>query len=191
MLIHALITPIRTNPKPTILLVLDCLDEVLAHLIGRRPWVTMLAEHNAAQFLLVPVIHRIGLLLVLGIFDVARVGVKILLGRLTLNVQIVTEFALLALLTASLLVEHTQYGLRVHAEGDLLYLDGLKQLGSLLLCQLSGLLLGLALLFLGFFPLGFGVLVGFGHRLQLLDLFLGSTTFFLLVGLVMVVLEAG
>lgn len=101
----------------------------------------MLAENNAAQLLLVPCIHGIDLLLFLLGF--ARVGVQILLGSLALDVHVVAELALAAFFAAALLVEDTQHSLRVHAKGHLLHLDGLEQLGSLLLGLLRGLLLGL------------------------------------------------
>lgn len=181
MLVHALITSIRASPEPAILLVLDRLDKVLADLIGGGTRITVLAEHDAAQLLLIPIIHSIGLLLLfLGFFGITRVGVQILLGRLPLNVQVMAELALATLVATALLVEDTQNSLRVHAERNLLYLYGLEQVCRLSLRILGGLLLGLTLRLLGFFPLGVGRFVGCGLCLQLLDLLLGSTTFFLL-----------
>lgn len=177
MLIHALITAIRTSPEPTILLVLDRLDKVLADLVGGCAWVSVLAHHDTAQLLLVPVVHGIGLPGFL--FRLTGVSVEILLRGLALNVHIVTELALAALLTTTLLVEHTQHGLGVNTERHLLDLDGLEELCCLLLGQLSGLLLGLTLGLLGCLLLFVGILVGCGLRIQLGNLFLGGSSFFL------------
>lgn len=180
MLIHALITSIRASPEPAILLVLDCLDKVLADLVGSRPRVTVLAHHDTAQLLLVPLIHGIGLLLILLVLT--RIGVKILLGRLALDIHVVAELALLALLTTTLLVEDTKNGLGIHTEGHLLHLDRLEQLGGFTLGPLGGGLFGLALCLLGFLLLGIERLVRCGHRIQLLNLLLGGSSFFLLIG---------
>lgn len=181
MLVHALITSIRASPEPAILLVLDRLDKVLADLVCSGTGVAVLAEYNAAQLLLVPVLHSIGLLLLfLRLLGITRVRVQILLGRLALDVQVMAELALATLVATALLVKNTQHSLRVHAEGHLLHLHGLEQISRLSLRILGGLLLGLALLLLGFFPLGVGRFAGRGLCLQLLDLLLGGTTFFLL-----------
>lgn len=105
MLIHALVATIGAHPEPAVLLVLDGLDEKLAHLLGGRARIAMLAENNIAQFRLIPVVHSI-LLLGLFFFIVARVSVQIFLGGLALDVQVVTELALLALLAVALFVEN-------------------------------------------------------------------------------------
>lgn len=161
MLVHALVTSIRTSPEPTVLLVLDSLDEVLADLIRSRARVTVLAEDDLAQLLLIPVVNRILLLrLFLGRLHVSGIGVEILLGRLALNTRVVTELALATLLTVTLLVENAKHSLRIHTEGNLLNLHGLEQLQGLLLGLLGGLLLGLSAGLLGFLLLCIGVLVG-------------------------------
>lgn len=161
MLVHALVTSIRTSPEPTVLLVLDSLDEVLADLIRSRARVTVLAEDDLAQLLLIPVVNRILLLrLFLGRLHVSGIGVEILLGRLALNTRVVTELALATLLTVTLLVENAKHSLWIHTEGNLLNLHGLEQLQGLLLGLLGGLLLGLSAGLLGFLLLCIGVLVG-------------------------------
>lgn len=154
MSVHALVTSIRTNPEPTVLLVLDCLDEVFADLVSRRPGVTMLAHDDLAKLLLIPLVHGIALLLLF--FRLSRIGVKILLGRLALYIRVVTELALATLLTVALLEEHAKHGLRIHTKGNLLHLDGLEQLKGILLRLLRRPLLSLPLLLLGCFPLLIG-----------------------------------
>lgn len=127
MLVHALITSIRTDPEPAILLVLDSLDEVLANLIGSGSRIALLAKHNLAQLLLIPVLHRICfLLLFLDLLRISGIGVEILLGRLALHTQVVAEFALPALLAVSLLVEETDHRLRIDTERYFLDLHGLE-----------------------------------------------------------------
>ena len=180
MLVHALVTTIGTNPEPTILLVLHSLNKELANFFGSRPGVSMFAQYDAAQLLLVPLIHSISLLSVLLAFPgITRVGVQILLGRLALNVQVMTELALATLLTATLLVELAQNSLRVDTEWNLLYLDGLEQLCRFFLSCLGSLLFGLTLGLLSGSFLLFGVLVGCGLRVQLVNLSLGGSSFFL------------
>jgi len=125
VLIHALIASIRANPEPAILLVLHRLDKVLADLVGGCTRVTMLAHHDAAQLLLVPLVHGVGLLLILLVL-LTRISVEILFGRLALNVHVVTELASFALFAATLLVEDTQNGLGIDAKGDLLHLNRLE-----------------------------------------------------------------
>lgn len=154
MSVHALVTSIGTNPEPTVLLVLDCLDEVFADLVSRRPWVTLLAHDNLAKLLLVPLVHGIDLLLLL--FRLSRIGVKILLCSLALYIEVVTELALATLLTVALLVEHAKHRLRIHTKGNLLHLDGLEQLEGILPRLLRGPLLSLAFLLLRCFPLLIG-----------------------------------
>ena len=43
VLIHALIAAIRTSPEPTVFAIFDCLDEVLAHFVGRGFGISVLA----------------------------------------------------------------------------------------------------------------------------------------------------
>ena len=154
MLILAGVTSIGTDPEPTVLLVLDRLDEELADLISSRLRVSVLAEDDVAQFLFIPVVHRI-LLLVLFFrgLHVSGIGVQILLSSLALHIRIVTELALLSLFTIALLEEDTQNGLGVHTKGNLLHLHRLEQLGRLLLRLIGGLLLSLTTGLLGLFPL--------------------------------------
>lgn len=183
MLVHALITSIRTSPEPAILLVLHSLDKELADLLGGRSGVAVLAEHNAAQLLLVPVFHLVGLLRLLRcLLIITRIGIQILLGGLALDIHVMTELALAALFAATLLVEETQHGLRIDTEGHFLYLYRLVQVCSLPLGVLGGLLLCLTLELLSSFPLVIGGFVRGRLRLELLNLFLGGTTFFLWEG---------
>lgn len=180
MFVHALVASIRTNPEPTVLLVLDGLNKVLANFLGSRPRVAVLAENNFAKFLFVPFVHCVALLRLLLLFlRISRIGVEILLGRFPLNVQIMTELALLSLFTVALLVEDTQDGLRVDTKRNLLNLHGLEQLQGFLLCSLSGLLLGFTAGLLSLLLLGFGGLVVCCLSLELCNLLLRGTTFFL------------
>lgn len=91
MLVHALVASIRTCPEPTVLLVLDRLDEELAHLVGCCLGVAVLAEHNIPQLLFVPVVHVVLLLALLFLFLllVSAVGVQAPLFGLALDVQVV------------------------------------------------------------------------------------------------------
>ena len=84
MLVHALITSIRTHPEPTVFLVLDGLNEVLADLVSRRPRVPVLAKNNRTKLRFVPLLHGVGLLLL--VFRLSGISVKILLGRLTIDI---------------------------------------------------------------------------------------------------------
>lgn len=130
MSVHAFVTAVRALPEPTVLLILNGIDEVLADLLGGGPRVTMLAENNLAQLLLVPVIHSIILLrlLLLLLLDLSRVGVQILLGSLALQAQVVAELASLTLLTMTLLEEHADNGLRIDTKRYFLRLHRLEQL---------------------------------------------------------------
>lgn len=180
MLVHALITTIRTDPEPTILLVLHSLNKEFADFFGSRPWISMFAQHDTAQLLFVPLIHSISLLSVLLAFlSITRVSVQILLRRLALNVQVMTELALATLLTATLLVELAQNSLWVDAKWNLLYLDRLEQLCGFFLGSFGSLLFELTLGLLSGSFLLFRVLVGCGLRVQLGNLSLGGSSFFL------------
>lgn len=46
MLIKTFVSTIWTLPEPSIFLVLDSLDEVLADFVGRSLGIAMLAQHN-------------------------------------------------------------------------------------------------------------------------------------------------
>lgn len=180
MLIHALITSIGAGPEPAILLVLDGLNKVLANLLGCRTGISVLAENNLAQLLLVPVVDGIRLLrLLLRSLNIPGIGVEVLLGGFPLDVRIVTELALPALLAMALLIVDAENRLGIHAKGNLLDLHGLEQLCrflgglfcSLLLARLTGLL---SLLSLGVWRLAGGCLA-----LELGDLLLCLRSFFL------------
>lgn len=78
MLVHALVTAIRTSPEPTILSILDSLDEELAHLVGCRLGVTVLGHDDIAQLFLVPISHIIllPLLILLLLLQLPRIGIQ-------------------------------------------------------------------------------------------------------------------
>ena len=161
MLVHALVTSIGTSPEPTVLLVLNRLNEVLADLVRSRSRVAVLAENDLAKLLLIPVIDSILLLsLFLRRLHVSRVGVQISLGRLALHASIVTELALAALFAVALLVENAKNSLRINTKRHLLNLNRLEQLQSLLLSLLRSLLLSLTTSLLGFLLLRVSSLVG-------------------------------
>lgn len=48
MAIHAAIATIWTHPKPTVLAVLDSLDEVFANLVGGSPGIAVFRENDVA-----------------------------------------------------------------------------------------------------------------------------------------------
>ena len=134
MPIHALITTIGTSPEPAIFLILDRLNKVLADLVGRGTGIPLFAQHDLAQFLFIPVVHSILLLrLFLSSLNITRISVQILFSGLPLDIQVMTELALLALLAIALFMEHTEHGLRIHTERNLLRLQWLKQLCGFLL----------------------------------------------------------
>jgi hypothetical protein len=89
------------------------------------------------------------LLLFFGALLITTVGVQIFLGCFALDIGVVGEFALPALLTVTLLEENTEDSLRVNAEGNLLNLHGLEQLKVLFPGPLSGRLLSLTFLLFG------------------------------------------
>ena len=166
MLVHALVTSVRTYPEPTVLLVFDCLNEVFAHLVCGGLRVPVFAHDHLAQFLLVPVVHLV--LFFLFLLDLSVVRVQTPLLGLPLHGQVMRELAFATLVAVALFEELAEHGLGVDAERNLLHLDGLEKLGRFLLGFLSGLLLPLALQFLGFL-LFFGG--GFGAGSGLLDIF--------------------
>lgn len=127
MLVHALVTSIRASPEPSILLVLYSLDKVFANLVGGCTRIAVFAEDNAAQLLLVPILHLVGLFrAVCFLLRITGVGVQVLLGGLALNVGVVTKLALAALFATAFLEKETQYSLWVDTKGYLLSLDGLE-----------------------------------------------------------------
>lgn len=180
MPIHAFIASIRTDPEPAILLIFHSLDKVLADLIGSRPRIPMFTLHNVPQFFLIPIVHGIGLLLLLlRLFRIPRIRVNILFGRLPLDAQIMAELALLPLLTMTLFEEDAENRLGIHAKRHLLHLHRLKQVRRLpfgffrcLLFCCSTVFFRLSFLFV----LIFAVLY---LGLQLGDLFFGCSSFFL------------
>ena len=181
VLVHALVSSIRTRPEPTIFLVLHSLDEELAHLVGGCARVSVFAENNTSKLLLVPVIHGILLLLVFFLgFLITRVGVQILLGGLTFDIGVVGELALPALFTVALLEEKTQNSLWVNAEWNLLDLYRLEELKSLLLGLLCGFLFSLTLLLICGLLFLVCVFVAGSLSIQLLDLSFGRSSLFIL-----------
>lgn len=89
MLIHALVTAVWTLPEPTIFAILDRIDEVLADFIGRCLWIAVLRFDDISQFLFIPVVHRIFLLLAFAILTIPVVSVEILFLRFPLNRKVV------------------------------------------------------------------------------------------------------
>lgn len=180
MLVHALVTTIGTSPEPSVLLVLHSVDEVLANLFGRRTRVAVLAENHLAEFFFIPIIHSILLLpCFFLLLLVPGIGVQVLLGRLALGVQVMTELALAALFTVALLVENTDNCLGIDTKRNLLDLDGLEQLCGFLLGLLRSLLFRRNTSLLGFLSPCIRSFVGLILDLHLGDLSLGLSTFFL------------
>ena len=131
---------------------------------------------------LIPLGHIILLLLLLLrlLLGVPRISIQTPLLTLPLNRQIMTELALLPLLTIPRLEKQAQHSLWIDAEGDFLRLDGFEEICGFLSGRFGG---GFFLLTLGFFcglALFFwccaGCLLGFNMG----DLFLGCSAFFLL-----------
>lgn len=48
MLVHALITPVGTDPEPTVFAILNSLDKVLANLVCGCSLVALLGQHNGS-----------------------------------------------------------------------------------------------------------------------------------------------
>lgn len=134
MLVHALVASIRTCPEPSVLLVLDGLDEELAHLVRCGLGVAVLAEHDIAQLLLVPIVYVVLLLALLFLFLllVSAVGVQTPLLRLALHIEVVRKLAALALFAVALLEELAEHRLGVDTKWHLLHLDRLEQVSHLL-----------------------------------------------------------
>ena len=124
MFVHAFVAPVRTRPKPPVLALFYCVDKIFAHFIGGRLWVSMLAHYYLTQFgcsrisavdvirnfldmlTFIPICHVILLLLLLLASIFPRILVEISLLCFAFYSQIMTEFALFALLTVALLEEH-------------------------------------------------------------------------------------
>ena len=117
MPIHALLTTVWALPKPTVLSVLDSLEEELANLVGSGLGVTVLAQDDFIELLLVPLVHGIVLLLVVLVSDVS---VEVLLLRFATGVERVAKLALGSLVTSTCLPEGT---------GDTLGIDTKRHLG--------------------------------------------------------------
>lgn len=180
MLVHALVAAIGTSPEPTILAILDSLDEELAHLVGCRLGVTVLGLDDVTQLLLVPIGHIIllPLLILLLLLQLPRIGVQTLLFTLDTLTQVVRKLALPALLTSTLFEKLTQHRLGIDTERHFLDLDGLEEFGGFAFGGFGGQLFLFALQLFGFlFPL-----VGGEGRggVDLLDCALGGTTLFVL-----------
>src|SRR5947209_2721111 len=90
------------------------------------------------------------------------------------------ELAFLAFLTCSRFKELAEHGLRVDAERHFLNLNRFKEISNFLFRSLCSSLFLRTRLLLGFFPLLFWRLVGFGLCLELRNLFGGSTAFLIL-----------
>ena len=131
MLIHALITAIRTRPEPSVSSILDRFDEKFAHFVGRRLGIAVFAEHHISQLLLVPLLHAILLLnriflgfflLLLFFFLISSICVQASLVDFALDSQVVRELALPAFVAVTLLVELAEDSLWIDTERHLLYL---------------------------------------------------------------------
>ena len=132
MFIEALVSTIWTRPEPTVLLVFDSLDKVLAHLVCCGFGVSMLAQDDLSQLGLIPVVHVVLLLalVILCLLLISAIRVQTLLLSLAFNSQVVTKFALLALFAVALLEELTQHCLGIGSKWDLLNLYWLEELSG-------------------------------------------------------------
>lgn len=126
MPVHALIATVRTRPEPAVFPVLDRFDEEFADFVGSGFGVAVFTQDYLSQFLLIPLRHVISLLILLPFLPFPRIRIQIPLLALPPHLQIMTELALLPLLTATLLEKLTQHGFGVDAEGHFLHLDGLE-----------------------------------------------------------------
>lgn len=139
----------------------------------------MLAHHDVSEFLFVPLIHGV---LVLGIASslcISRIRVQVPLGGLALDAKIVAELAFATLFTMALFEKLTHNGLGVDAKRHFLHLHRFEQLGSLALGLFGGGLFSLALGFLCFSFLFVGIFAAPALSLELCNLFLGCSSFFL------------
>lgn len=182
MLVHALVSTVRAHPEPSVLLVLNGLDEVFAHLVGGCLGVAVFAQHDLSQLSLVPLVHVVLLLGLLFrlLLLVSAVGVQTPLFGLALDGQVVREFAPLALFAVALLEELAEDRLGVDTEWHLLDLYGLEEVGHLLGSLLSGGLVLLPLRLLGSLALLLGGSSRGGRGVDLLDVLLRSATLLVL-----------
>ena len=114
------------------------------------------------------------------VFSFPRILVEVLLLAFPFHGQIMAEFALLSLFAVALLIKRTYYRLRIHTKRYLLHLDGLEQFCGFSLRLLRSCFVFFPLRFFGLFSFlirGFGL---GGLALDLLDLFLGLGSFFLM-----------
>lgn len=144
MLVLALIASIWTSPEPTVLPILNSLDEKLAHFIGCSPRIAMFTLYNIIQLLLIPILHAIFLflldLILLVLLFIPRIGIQALLLCFPLHSQIVAEFAFAALVAVALLEELAEHCLGIDAEGNFLDLYGFEEFGDFFARFLCGLL---------------------------------------------------
>jgi hypothetical protein len=178
MLVKTFVSTIWTYPEPTILLVLDGLDEVLAHFVRCCLRVAVFALDHISQLFLVPLGHAVLLLCLLLVFFVSVVRVQTPLLSLALHVGVVRELAFLALFAIALLEKLTENGLGVDTEWNLLNLDGFEELGDFFAGLLGGRFFFLFLELFGRFLL----LVGGASRgggVDLLNLSLRGSTLFI------------
>lgn len=182
MLIEALVSTVWTCPEPTVLLVFDGLDKVLAHFVCCGFGVSMLAQDDLSQLGLVPVIHVVLLLalLVFCLFLVSAVGIQTLLLGLALDSQVVTELALLALFAVALFEELTQHCLGIGSEWDLLNLYWLEELSGFFARRLGRRLFLLALCLLRCLALLIRRTSRCLRGFELRNLFLGGPSLFVL-----------
>jgi hypothetical protein len=140
----------------------------------------MLAHHNISQLLFIPLRHIVLLLfiriLILLLVPIVRIQTPLL--RLALHVQIVREFALLALFAIALLEKLAQNSLWVDAKWHFLDLDGFEELGGFSAGLFCGGLFFLACELFGFFALLLGRPACSSSGLDLFYLFLGGSSLF-------------
>jgi hypothetical protein len=180
VLVHALVAAIGTSPEPTILAILDSLDEELAHLVGSRLGISMLGLDNITQLLLIPISHIILFLCLirLFLFQLSRIGIQTLLFTFDTHTRIMRKLALPSLFTSALFEELTQYSLGIHTKGHFLDLNGFEEFGSFAFCGFGG---QLFLVADGLFGGSFSFVGGEGRGgLDLFDCALGGTSFFVL-----------
>lgn len=178
MAVHALVTAIGTGPKPAIFTIFDGGNKVLADLVGGGSRIAMFVEDDVAEFLFVPVLHIVFLLFFPLLFP--SVLIQVPLGHLLADIEVMAEFTFPSFVAMTLLEKLAENCLWIYTKGDLLYLDWLKQLGSLSLGLFGGGFLFGSLLLLGFFSFFLGRLVGFCLSRQLGYLSLRRATLFIL-----------
>ena len=132
MLVEALVSTVRACPEPSVFLVLDGLNEVLAHFVRSGLRITVLAQDDLSQLVLIPLVHVVLLpaLFFFLLLLVSVVGVQTPLLGLAFNRQVMAELALLALVAVALFEKLAKNSLGVGSEWDLLDLNGLEELGG-------------------------------------------------------------